>query len=344
MKSIYFKRKILYSLRTGSLFFSGIFLLLLLTNCTTVKETIYLQQIEVNSPISPTPINITTPDKKAITISPRFSIGTTKSVSGMISGHTPINASGNFQVDTIFNQSGGWTYTETQGANVFEYRGENLKWNIPDFTIGLDADLRPFDKFALSGGFAFSQTKSKSLTTGRFGIGFFGGEERIGLRFDAGLIWQQVAYDASTVVVRESSIINGNSVSEVIFYRDINKEANLNYYLSLTVNSIYPEWPVNWFLTAGYQNLNLVDFEPRDYDEYYYPFFPLIPFPYDPVITEDLRGEANANVFNVSPGIYFDFTQDIRILIGSRIYFISEIEDLSKGVFLVPMLQFDMGL
>ena len=344
MKSVFYFRRLPNSFKSTGLFFIVVFLPLLLTNCTTVKETIYLQGIEVNSPVSPTPINITTPDKKAITISPRFSIGTTKSVNGIISGHTPVNASGVFQVDTIPLQGGGWRYSETQGANIYEYEGENLNWNIPDFTIGLDADFKPFDKFALSGGFAFSQTKSKSLTTGRFGIGFFGGEDRIGLRFDAGLIWQQVAYDASTVVVRESSIINGNSVREVIFYRDIDKEANIDYYLSLTVNSIYPEWPVNWFLTAGYQNLNLVDFEPKDYDEYHYPFYPLIPFPYDPVITEDLRGEANANVFNVSPGIYFNFTPNIRILLGSRIYFVSEIEDLSKGVFVVPMLQFDMGL
>ncbi len=220
--------------------------------------------------------------------------------------------------------------------------GENLKWNIPDFVIGLDADIKAFNNVALSGGFAFSQTKSKSLTTGRAGMGIFGSGAEIGLRFDAGLIWQQVAYNASTIVIKER--LGFPNENEVIFYRDIDKEANLNYYLSLTVNSIHPEWPVNWFLTAGYQNLNLVDFKPGDYDEYHYPFYPLIPFPFNPVITEDLRGEANANVFNVSPGIYFNFTPNIRILLGSRIYFVSEIEDLSKGVFVVPMLQFDMGL
>jgi hypothetical protein len=343
MKSVFYFRKLPNSFKSIELFFIVIFLSLLLTNCTTVKETIYLQGIEVNSPVSPTPINITDKENKTLILSPRFSIGTTNSVSGMIDGHTPVNASGIFQVDTVFNQSGGWTYTETQGANIYEYNSNNLKWNIPDFVIGLDADIKAFNNVALSGGFAFSQTKSKSLTTGRVGMGIFGSGAEIGLRFDAGLIWQQVAYDASTVVVRESSIINGNSVREVIFYRDIDKESNLNYYLSLTVNSIHKDWLLNWFLTAGYQNLNLVDFKPRDYDKYYYPFLPFS-VPYDFVITEDLRGEANANVFNVSPGIYFNFTPNIRILLGSRVYFVSEIEDLSKGVFVVPMIQFDMGL
>ncbi len=110
MKSVFYLTRIPNSFKSIGLFFVVIFLSLLLTNCTTVKETIYLQGIEVNSPVSPTPINITEQENKTLILSPRFSIGTTNSVSGMISGHTPVNASGVFQVDTIFNQSGGWTY------------------------------------------------------------------------------------------------------------------------------------------------------------------------------------------------------------------------------------------
>ncbi|MFC2103665.1 hypothetical protein ACFLSS_04470, partial [Bacteroidota bacterium] len=79
------------------------FLLVTFTACTTT-QTIYLQDIEVSGPILTTPIHITDSTKTpSITISPKFSFNTQKSVNGLVEGHTKINENGIFAVDSIAN-------------------------------------------------------------------------------------------------------------------------------------------------------------------------------------------------------------------------------------------------
>ena len=129
--------------------FAGIFSLLLFISCTTTNQTLYLQEIEISGPINQEPIHLT--DSSAtpsVTVSPRFSINTQKELQGNHGEHSMVNADGFFQVDTSFFSDGSVKYTETPGANVFPYDGQNLTWNVSTFTAGIDFDFKLTKNFA----------------------------------------------------------------------------------------------------------------------------------------------------------------------------------------------------
>ena len=89
----------------------------------------------------------------------------------------------------------------------------------------------------------------------------------MGVRFDGGLIWQKYSYDAASVIVIVRD--DGSANPEVIFFRDKGSSTNLNHYLSLTINTIYDNLPVNFLLNVGYSGQSLIDYEPRDTDDNY---------------------------------------------------------------------------
>jgi len=54
-----------------------------------------------------------------------------------------------------------------------------------------------------------------------------------------------------------------------------------------------------------------------------------------------LRGESFASFVHFTPGIYFDVTEQSRVLFGSRFYFETQIENADKNLFIIPFLQVD---
>ncbi len=151
------------------------------------------------------------------------------------------------------------------------------------------------------------------------------------------MIWQKYTYDAASVIVREKDTEFGSSTSEVIFYRDKGESINLNPYLSLTINTLYDNLPVNFLVNVGYSGQSLVDYGPSTPDENYYilnPFYRV----------EDLRGEAYAAFVNVSPGIYMNLNEWSRLVFATRFFFQVDLESSSNSIFIIPMLQFDLSL
>ncbi len=303
-----------------------------LNSCTTITDSLYVQDVDVKGPINQPPIRITGRDSASFTISPKFFINSNKSYNGLIEGHTKVNSEGVFQVDTTVNGN-QTTYNISQNANTFDFEGENLHWFMPNYMVGLDIDIAISKKVALSGGFSLSGKNKTNLYGYRVGLGFFSASENIGVRFDGGLIWQKYTYDASSVIVRDE----GSSESEVIFFRDIGKSTNLNHYLSLTFNTIYDNLPVNFLLNVGYSGQSLIDYEPETPDDEYY-----VLDPYYRV--EDMRGEAYAAFINVSPGIYANINEWSRLVFAVRFFFEVDFEESDKPTFIIPMVQFDLGL
>ncbi len=305
-----------------------------LSSCTTITDSLYVQDINVKGPINQPPIRISVKDSTSFTISPKFFINSNKIYDARIEGHTPVNSEGIFQIDTIRNEN---TYNIALGKNTFDFKGENLHWSIPDYMVGLDLDIALSKKVALSGGFSLSGKDRTSLYGYRVGLGFFSASKNIGVRFDGGLIWQKYTYDAASVIVRGKDTDFGSSTSEVIFYRDKGKSVNLNHYLSLTINTLYDDLPVNFLINVGYSGQSLVDYEPSTPDERYYIFNPFYR-------VEDMRGEAYVAFVNVSPGIYMNLNEWSRLVFATRFFFQVDLESSSNSTFLIPMLQFDLGL
>ena len=311
----------------------AISILFSLSSCTTITDTLYVQDVNVKGPINQPPIRVTGKDSSSFTISPKFFINTNKKHNGLVEGHTRANSEGFFQVDTI-RDGDEVTYRETSGVNNNQFKGENLHWSMPDYFIGLDLDIAISRKVALSGGFSMSSKDKTNLYGYRVGLGFFTASENVGVRFDGGLIWQKYSYEAASVIVHD----DGFSIPEVIFFRDRGSSTNLNHYLSLTINTIYDNLPVNFLLNVGYSGQSLIDYEPSETDDNYYIIF-------NPNYRiEDQRGEAYAAFINVSPGIYANINEWSRLVFAVRFFFEIDFEESSNSTFIIPMVQFDLSL
>ena len=323
------------------LLFSQLVILLMFAGCTTT-QTLYVQNAEVWGPINQIPIHLTdSTETPSVTFSPWFSYSTQKSVSGHIDGHSLVNENGIFQVDTIYNGS-EVTYRETPGANRYSFTGENFTWYIPTVNAGLNMDIALSRAFAISLGANYASQKGKSLWGGSAGIGLFSETKGIALRLDVGLHIQSIAYDVYTVAnVKEDNIFSGSD-EYVLFYHDIDNSTSFDPYMYLTFNTAHKDWVVNMFINVGYSVQTLLDFEPQDVDLDWFPI-PLI-IPFSTTTTTDLRGETTAGFFNVTPGIYFYLGESNRILLGTRIYFETQLPSVSPTTIVMPMVQIDFRL
>ncbi|MCW8804431.1 MAG: hypothetical protein OQK57_08545 [Ignavibacteriaceae bacterium] len=312
---------------------------------TVQTTTIYLQELEVTGPINQSPIHLTdSSDTPSITFSPKFSYSTQTLVTGKISGHSPVNENGIFQVDTIFNIDGSVNhYEKTPGVNNYDYKENNLMWNIPAVAMGLDVDIKITRSFALFGGINYSSNNNQSLWGGNFGLGLFGVSAKgLAFRLDVGAKIQSIYFDAHTV---EDVRITGSSGSQeyVIFYHDANENSHLNPFINFTINSCNNDWVFNFFLNFGYSTQTLADFEPQHPDDNYYDdYF----YPYDSYreIVYDLRGESTFGFLQFTPGITFDLAENSRLLLGAGFYFITDFDNASAKTFILPMMQVDFTL
>ena len=319
----------------------GILILFLisLNSCapSTTVTKIYLQEVEVYAPINNSPVHITDSSETGVTISPRISFNTKNTLKGKIDQHTLVNSQGVFQVDTIYNSDGTFYFQETPGANKYPFEGKNLTWYIPDVTASLDFDFKISKTFAVFAGGNYSVVEQKSVWGGLFGIGLMGRGTDAAFRFDVGLSIQEIPYNAYTIVSVTTTGTSGTS-NYVADYYDISSKTQFNPFAAITINSFNKDWLFNIFLNAAYRSQSLINFTPED-QVYHNPFY------YgDVYITEDNRGEATAGIIDITPGLYFDFGDTGRMILGAKLNWIVQIEDLDSPFQVIPVLQFDFTL
>lgn len=251
-------------------------LLFSLIRCTTVKDTLYLQEAEVTGPIMPAPIHLTdsivTP---SFTISPRFSYSTKNNFDGNITQFTSYYA-----LDTSFVPS-----------------EHSLTWNIANVNAGLDMDLSVSKVIALTFGINYSAQNSFIAWGGNFGIGFNTFNPGTAFRFDVGMQVHSMQYNAYTVVHRVESSFWVSGDESVFFYHDIGSSTHFDPYFNLTFNTAYRTWPVNIFFNAGYVVQTLFSFEPKTT----YSYNGITNTEY---IKTDLRGSSTAGFINLTPGVF----------------------------------------
>lgn len=307
------------------------------TGCTTTKQTIYLQDVQVNGPINTPPIHLSDNDTAgSFTVSPRFAINSgTKRLSGKISEHSKVNDQGILQLDTIMHE-GNPAY-RISPANTKEYEKDNFSWNLPEFSAGVDIDMKVLKGLALSLGLGFTNQSNINLVNGNFGLATYSSNENSSFRIELGLLYNQFHYIASTVVVTTVKPAFAPEYSYVTFYKDREKESHINPYLQITYNSSNKNLPANFFISFGFFGQTITDFEPNQYDNDY-------TFLGAHTISEDTRGEVSTTFLNFSPGIYFNITPQHRILIGARCLYELGFEKISKNFFVFPLAQIDFTL
>lgn len=305
-----------------------------ISNESVTVTTIHLQEATVSGPINQAPIHLTKEtDTPSFTVSPRFSYTNSQQVNTYVSGHTPVNSEGIFQVDTVFHIDGSISFNQDREANIYEYNGENLTWNVASINAGIDFDARFTKSFAAFCGVNYSSVNNRSIWGGNIGLSGLLTTGKIGLRLDAGLHIQEIAYDAYTV-----EIVN---YEYVFFYHDLGKSGHLDPFINLTINSASPNAFINFFLNVGYSQQTIVGFTPQDKDETYYSDYNLFSYERHREIVEDLRGEATVGYLNLTPGVFFRVGKSSRILIGARFFFANGLDKSDVSSFILPMMQVD---
>lgn len=305
---------------------------LLLCGCYTVEQTIYLQDVNVSGPLNQPPLEVTTQNKSAITITPRFSFNNRQYLSGNVENHTTVNENGVYQIDTIINSDGTRNY-QISDANNQPFKGDNLRWDITQLHAGLDMDFRLSSGFALTAGISYSGNDSRDYFGGTVGFGLFKLRENGAIRFDAGIIWQNMYYEAATVVVSEvRDIWSGYTSTDISFFRDREKSRSVNPYFSLTYNSAYPESPVNFLLSLGFFTQTVVSIEPQSYDPSYY-------FWGNSVTVNDKRGESMASFITFTPGLILNMGKDAEVVAAAKILHENLIGDSKQSTFISPIIQ-----
>jgi hypothetical protein len=319
--------------------------LLIIISCSpsTTVTKLYLQNLEVSGPINQTSVHITDNSVSSIVISPRISFNTNRMFKGKVAGHSKVNSDGYFQLDTVFNNNGTFSFKEAQAVNNYDFAGNNLIWNLAEFNASINFDFRLSQVFALFAGINYSVADQKSIYGGLAGVGFTTKNEKTAIRFDFGINIQEIPFNALTIA--SVTYTNSNSSTNyVVDYDDLGKGTHINPFANLTFNTIHSDWLCNLFIQAGYSTQDLSNYTPETIVEHGYYYFPIYYNSNDVYITEDLRGEATIGIINITPGIFFKIGNTGRLVIGSRLFWLSQFEKADNSFYVTPMIQFDFGL
>lgn len=291
--------------------------LILLTSCATVQNVVYLQEVEVHTPLSPPPVRITK-DMSAgsVTLSPRILLGNYPEISG---------------------NAGTRKFVSSRQDSVFRSKSNNLFWKMPKTSFGFDLDVAVTDHIAFSGGVNYSIINQRKLWGGSFAVGLYHEKNNIAVRFDAGLRLQEFYYEAKTIVERTVDPIWGNPTTSVGYFFDQDKDFSYDLFVLLSYNSTMKEFPLNFFVNLGYFSQTILDFTPTWGSDILYSTFFLTP-----THTEDARGEATISILTATPGIFFDITEWTRIIMGARFMYNIDFDSASRDLFILPVLQIDM--
>ncbi len=333
-------------MKTLHIMFLLLFPAALLAGCVTEEYTLYLQDVNVSGPISQPPVHVTS-NKKAgsLSVTPHIAINTNKghTVAGRIDGHSPVDVSGVYRVDTLFSSDHTISFRERAGANNYSFIGNNLLWTLLDATFGVDVDYAISKHVALSFAANYSSADGIGLWGYGAGLGFFSESDKSAIRFDAGIQVQTLAYEAHTVVVTKTTPwFSSDTEERVGFYRDKGTSSPLDFYASLTFNTKYEGWSPNIFAQVAVSRQALASFKPAAPET---APISLPPFIYLPeVIVHDARGKFSSTVFVITPGVYFELSPSARLLAGAHIDIQTDITDSSPGTIILPLLELEFSL
>ena len=319
----------------------GVIPVMLFCGCGESREvTLYLQDLRLRGPVTRLPVHITKdPEQQQITIIPSFWAGTSRSSTGFVEGHSPVNGGGVFQVDTVRRTDNGVYFRDPGNINSLTYSGKNLSWRYPTTGGGLDVDLGLSAHWALSLGASYSVAGGKGLWAYRAGLGVRNHKGSLGYRLDVGWDWESFAYESVTLATdRELT----SSVATVAYFRDVGVSTTGNLYAALTFNGANPDAVVNPFLQVGISRQTLRDYRPTapERQAWVLPPFFLVPAN-QLLIVHDLRGKFESTRIHFTPGVYFEVDTGVRLLVGSRVSIESGIEELADPLLVWPFVQLE---
>ena len=211
---------------------------------------------------------------------------------------------------------------------------------MPVSCFGIDVDYSMSKHWAVSFGANYSTVDGRGLWGYRIGLGLYSETPTSALRLDGGLQWQDLFYEASSIVVKRTSDVS-TSNDEVGFFLDRGTSMPLDFYCAMTINTKHSDWFTNIFVQLALSKQSLAKFKPSIVQPSAPYAFPL----YSPVvIVHDQRAEFSSTFVVITPGVYFDVDPSVHILVGTRINLQTQIKDGSPSAIVLPFLQLDWML
>jgi len=275
-----------------------------------VKQDIFLQDAESRAAVSQLPVFVSSPNQAGrIAVSGRVHVDPAGTVEALARGHSPVNAAGIYQLDTVRNGN-DVVFKETSGANVYKFGGKNFRWTPSRVMAGFDLQYFPSDRSALTLGIDYASGASRAAWGGHLGFGLIRMGERSALRLDGGIQWRKVDVSALTAVRTDVYSIFGNSTDNVMLYYDEIEQTNLDFYGGITWNAVNDDRIANLFLSLFISRQTLMDIQPRSAAL----MFPL----YTTIAVNDARADITSTNVILTPGVIITLDEDQRLIIGAR--------------------------
>ncbi len=287
----------------------------LLSGCVTVKDEIFLRNVEVGGPVNQLPMHITDAEMKSTT----FTVSPFVSVSPQRSMTTSLERQ----------------YSGTIPDTLADFRRTGLQWGVPSVRFGLDLDYAVSGTVALMGGISTSVGKERQFLAGYGGVGLFSADTGVGLRLNVGVQYTDMSYTGATVLVRTTTPFGGSPTQDTAYFLDRGKESHLNLFADLTLNTSNRGWPVNYFIQFGVNPQTITRFTPSQ---------SVAQFPFGTQIVSDQRSESSVLWISAVPGIYFSIGPSRRVVLGVRLLKDVLSETASPDILVIPMMQLDWRL
>lgn len=312
-------------MKQSGVVFGVLFILSYLTGCTVTREAT-LRDAHIKGAISLPPVyQAENTEGGRIKIIPHLNYTPAEDIKASVDPTAYSNKSGN-------NGGLSTNYTKLSKINEAEQMeytsGGNLTWEIPNISGGLDIELFLSRGFGVTGSYNISSGGSN----GSFGLALQSVKNDVGIRLDAGLLFNHFSYEAYSIVEEKIESIFGSS-SETYYYHDFGSSNSTNIYISLTFNSTNRENLLGFLLSMGYFRQTVLDYNPGNLDDGYYLLFPPLPI----VINNNTRLESTLGYFNILPAICTNINDNIRMTGGVRMN--TEIESGSGDVNFWPFIQ-----
>jgi hypothetical protein len=280
---------------------------MLMTGCIgTVIEEVTIRDANVSGSMNHPPVYVTMDStKNLVRFSPVFSLNPKRRLSGSID-------------------------PESKGDPA---RSGNLKWSLPDYTVGFSADFGLGRSRSLTVGGNYGRAEGYDSWNGHVGIGFHHAEPTSGFRMEAGLCLSGHRHDATTDVVTTSDFEIWGSSSEKVSYHDRGDDSAVDLYAQMTLNTIIPESPVNLFLSTGILRQTLLKYRPSTRTDW------LI----IPIMQTSSDAVYRIVLLSITPGLTFNLGNRNRLLIGGRISTPLG-ESLHPNPVISPFMQLDFSL
>ncbi len=278
------------------------------SGCVTTESTIYLQQLDSETPANQIPIFVTIDQKEGDV-----------QLSGFVS---------TYNGPTLAGKAESPQFTAPGLDSAYAPRPEGILWTPSKGIIALSARYLLSKQFAMSGSVNYAWGTSGGMVGGSVGLAVCGSGSALGYELSAGIQIRAIEQEARSVVVQSTTDIFGTRQTTVGYSSDRTRSTIFDFYGALTLNTAVRDFPLNGILQVAITEQTLGSFVPSG----------------DSFWVEDTRLTEGVTMFQITPGVVIRLGQSETAVIGVRMSEFLTTRHWDPGRLWFPFVQFSVTL